>query len=102
MKKMRDTKGYWGSKKDLVEKPIFIWGGVKDKSVPPNFQMDARDYFEKAGADVSYELNPNFDHWWNERTVAGDISNHCYKSEKFSKYDIDNKDFQNNKKGGYL
>ena len=101
MEKMRNTEGYWGDVSLLKGKPVYIFGGVKDKSVPTPMVMDQKRYFESVGADVSYEMNPNFNHWWNEEDVAGDISNHCYKNRDpdfYSKYQL-NDDYQ---KYGYL
>ena len=37
-------------------------------------------YFESLGADVKYEMNPNFEHWFKEQTVAGDISDYLYST----------------------
>jgi len=78
MDKLR-AEGAWGP---VTERPLFIWGGEIDKSVTMPNVLDQKRYFESVGADIKYEMNPNYGHWWNEKTVAGDISDFCYDKMK--------------------
>ena len=68
-----------GDQQDLEGSAVYIFGGEQDQAVPPVGPIEQRKYYTDLGALVSYHMEPEYGHWYPEDTIAGDVSNWCYR-----------------------
>ena len=60
--------------------PVYIWGGMKDPILAEVYTQLQKDFYDMYGAKYHYEMNPNFGHWFKEKTVAHDVGKHLLEN----------------------